>query len=42
MIYKSVCTSLFEKHKILFSFLLSCKTMISENKLDDKLYNFLI
>lgn len=42
MLYKNVCRSLFEKHKLLFSFLLSVKIMQGEERIDgDELRFFL-
>ncbi|DAZ96773.1 TPA: hypothetical protein N0F65_005771 [Lagenidium giganteum] len=41
-IYKNVCRSLFEKHKLLFSFLLTVKIMQGSNEMDLGEWRFLI
>lgn len=33
-LYRNVCRSLFEKHKLLFSFLLVTKILFGDNKID--------
>ncbi len=33
-LYSSVCRSLFEKHKLMFAFLLCARIMMNENKID--------
>eukprot|EP00741_Cyanophora_paradoxa_P007767 tig00001206_g7515.t1 len=42
VLYRNVCRSLFEKHKLLFSFLLCIKILQSESKLDPALFRFLL
>ncbi|CAM9231099.1 unnamed protein product, partial [Hapterophycus canaliculatus] len=42
MLYKNVCRSLFEKHKLLFSFLLSVKIMQGEDRIDGEELRFLL
>lgn len=41
-VYKNVCRSLFEKHKLLFSFLLTVKIMQGANELDPGEWRFLL
>uniref|UniRef100_K3W7Q8 Uncharacterized protein n=1 Tax=Globisporangium ultimum (strain ATCC 200006 / CBS 805.95 / DAOM BR144) TaxID=431595 RepID=K3W7Q8_GLOUD len=41
-VYKNVCRSLFEKHKLLFSFLLTVKIMQGNNEIDPGEWRFLI
>ena len=41
-IYSNVCRSLFEKHKLLFSFILTAKLKESERKVSTPQYEFLI
>lgn len=41
-LYKNVCTSLFEKDKILFSFLMSCRIFLAEKKMDRAQFNALM
>ncbi|KAK5645095.1 hypothetical protein RI129_006395 [Pyrocoelia pectoralis] len=41
-LYANVCRSLFEKDKLMFSFLLCVKIMLSKNKIDEREYTFLI
>lgn len=33
-LYSNVCRSLFEKHKLMFAFLLCTRIMMNENKID--------
>lgn len=33
-LYSNVCRSLFEKHKLMFAFLLCARIMMNENKID--------
>lgn len=42
MLYKNVCRSLFEKHKLLFSFLLSVKIMQGEERMDGEELRFFL
>lgn len=42
MLYKNVCRSLFEKHKLLFSFLLSVKIMQGEERIDAEELRFFL
>ncbi|KAK5645094.1 hypothetical protein RI129_006394 [Pyrocoelia pectoralis] len=41
-LYTNVCRSLFEKDKLMFSFLLCVKIMLSKNKISEREYAFLI
>ncbi|OQR83181.1 sporangia induced dynein heavy chain [Achlya hypogyna] len=41
-IYKNVCRSLFEKHKLLFSFLLTIKILMGNNLIDGLEWRFLL
>lgn len=42
MLYKNVCRSLFEKHKLLFSFLLSIKIMQGEDRMNGEELRFFL
>lgn len=42
VLYKNVCRSLFEKHKLLFSFLLSVKIMQGEGRMDGEELRFFL
>lgn len=42
MLYNNVCRSLFEKHKLLFSFLLSVKIMQGEDRMDGEELRFFL
>ena len=41
-LYNNVCRSLFEKDKLLFAFLLDCRIMSSEDRLQANEYSFLL
>lgn len=41
-VYSNVCRSLFERDKLMFSFILCTKMLISKKMLDEKLYLFLL
>ena len=41
-IYQNVCRSLFEKHKLLFSFLLCVRIMQGDDKIDSEEFKFLL
>lgn len=41
-LYQNVCRSLFEDHKLLFSFMLTCKILESAGRIPGSLYQFLI
>jgi dynein heavy chain len=41
-LYKNICRSLFEKDKLLFSFLLSIRLMDFRGELDNETYRFLL
>ena len=41
-LYSNVCRSLFEKHKLLFSFILTSKLKEAQGLLSSQLYEFLI
>lgn len=41
-LYRNVCRSLFERHKLLFSFLLCIKILFGDNKVDGQQWRFLL
>ena len=41
-LYENVCNSLFERHKLLFSFLLTVKIKIGDGEIDNKQWHFLL
>jgi dynein heavy chain len=41
-LYRNVCRSLFERHKLLFSFLLCTKIMFGDNKIDQQEWRFFL
>ena len=41
-LYENVCRSLFEKHKLLFSFVLTIKIKQGDNKIDNKEWRYLL
>jgi len=41
-VYENVCRGLFERHKLLFSFQICTKILISENKLNEDEFEFLL
>ena len=41
-IYNNICRSLFEKHKLLFSFILCIKILQGDNMIDNQMYRFLL
>lgn len=41
-LYSNVCRSLFERHKLLFSFLLCCRILMNQNKIDPAQWRFLV
>ncbi|KAJ3087451.1 Dynein heavy chain 1, axonemal [Quaeritorhiza haematococci] len=41
-LFSNVCRSLFEKHKLLFSFLLAIRILMDENKIDPAQWKFLL
>jgi dynein heavy chain len=41
-LYENVCRSLFEKHKLLFSFLLTTKILFGDNKIDPVEWRFFL
>ncbi|KAF6312761.1 dynein axonemal heavy chain 1 [Rhinolophus ferrumequinum] len=41
-LYSNVCRSLFEKHKLMFSFLLCARIMMNENKIDQSEWRYLL
>ncbi|XP_068442262.1 dynein axonemal heavy chain 1 [Clinocottus analis] len=41
-LYSNVCRSLFEKHKLMFAFLLSARIMMNENKIDMTDWRYLL
>eukprot|EP00048_Salpingoeca_helianthica_P012917 m.190889 g.190889 ORF g.190889 m.190889 type:complete len:3952 (+) comp15437_c5_seq39:290-12145(+) len=41
-LYNNVCRSLFERHKLLFSFLLCCRVLMNQNKIDMAEWRFLL
>ena len=41
-LYENVCRSLFEKHKLLFSFVLTIKIMQGDNKVDINEWRYLL
>lgn len=41
-LYENVCRSLFERHKLLFSFVLTIKIMQGDNKIDNNEWRYLL
>ena len=41
-LYENVCRSLFEKHKLLFSFVLTIKIQQGDNKIDNQQWRYLL
>ena len=41
-LYENVCRSLFEKHKLLFSFVLTIKIRQGDNKIDNQEWRYLL
>ena len=41
-LYENVCRSLFERHKLLFSFMLTAKILFGDNKLDENEWRYFL
>ena len=42
LLYENICRSLFEDHKLMFSFLLCVNIMTAEDRIDQQEYRFLV
>ena len=41
-LYRNVCRSLFERHKLLFSFILTTKILFGDNKIDPQEWRYFL
>ena len=41
-VYRNTCRALFEKHKLLFAFLLTCRLRLNEDNLDSQELDFFL
>lgn len=41
-LYENICRSLFEKHKLIFSFMLTTKILFGDKKLDQNQFRYLL